>query len=211
MKQRNIKAAGWLVSVMLSAGAFWWMALAEPVIAEGENYPVLIENIPMRIEIQTQTGSKRCSGSAIDPKTAVTAAHCLKGAVSVRIIQNGEETNAVSWETEPGYRAGKVEGDLAYITTNGGLETENHTTVKPGQYDLRGWVLDNRGTTVRGCVIDGKLEKHDGHYHVRCPLGRGSSGAGLWFYDNNSKWELVGVVSQYDRGIVSITDVKKQD
>jgi hypothetical protein len=57
-------------------------------------------------------------------------------------------------------------------------------------------------------VVRDEVIKHQGHYHVRCPLGRGASGSGLWRYVDSGEWELVGVVSQYDKGIVSISDVE---
>ena len=165
-------------------------------------------NTPMLLEIRTPYGRKICSGSVLDSQTVVTASHCLRGATDVQVTHLGKRYEGVSWREMPGARDGIVERDVAYITTDGILEKENHRAVSDREYDLRGWVSDKGVIRAVGCVLRDKVAKHQGHYHVRCPLGKGSSGAGLWRYVGNAEWELVGVVSQYDNGIVSIADVE---
>lgn len=177
-------------------------------VSAAHNYPVLIENLPISVQADTADGRLRCSGSAVSRDTVITAAHCLKDALAVRVTQEGVEFLAREWETDPEAVQGVVQGDLAYIKIDGELKPENHSETPVGSYDLRAWVTDVRGVTVRGCTISEQMRKHDGHYHVRCPLGKGASGAGLWLRESEREWLLVGVVSQYDNGVVSITDVQ---
>lgn len=194
--------------MLVAAVAFVVVSERRDAVATAENYPVLMENLPTMVRIDTLGGVRRCSGSAVGTDTVITSAHCIKDASAVTVIQEGVEFEAREWRENPSARDGEVEGDLAYIKVREELKPENHSDVPVGSYDLRAWVTDGRGVTVRGCLVSEKMQKHGGHYHVRCPLGKGASGAGLWFKDSENKWTLVGVVSQYDNGVVSIADVE---
>jgi hypothetical protein len=185
------------------------MLMTDPdSIIKAEPYTPDIANTPLLIEIKTPYGGKICSGSVIDYKTVVTASHCLRGATEVRVTQLKREFKGVTWRDMPGARDGVVERDVSYITTDKNLRKENHREVENREYDLRGWVFNKGSVKAVGCVVRDEVIKHQGHYHVRCPLGRGASGSGLWRYVDSGEWELVGVVSQYDKGIVSISDVE---
>ncbi len=179
-------------------------------IPAASTYGLTLDEIPPRVDVQALSDGvkvlRTCSGAALDEKTVATSAHCVAGALHTSIIDGALRREVISVDIHKKWTLGDPRYDVAVLHLDETLlqpvqrVSFSDNSLDDGDYTLAAWSFG----TATGCSMSLPPVVDGGHMHMRCLLGKGASGSGL-FLDKEEGRELVGVLSQLSDGVASLT------
>lgn len=134
---------------------------------------------PVPILIETSAG-RGCNAVRIDAGTVATAAHCLQGASSVDVFEDGQVSRTASFTENPGFaiaeRVVSAGADLAKLRVHaqpGGTRPVAIGEIQPGPVEIH--TLTRAG--ARRVIPCGYLGRSGALVELSCAVDLGLSGA----------------------------------